>query len=384
MLYRFVKKEIAMKAASLTLVIVLSFSMVSCLKNSVVVPTGQQSRSSVSIGLSLKDAPEDVASIVGILSRQGYDTLTKSFTVIPGDSAECEFDNVAVGTWHLQVNAYNETDTLKYSGSTDVNVVAGQTTPVSLVLSATGSISVIVTWNNQDTSGTDMALKFGGVNGKIDFSASSVLHLQTMTVELRVLFDTLVEDEPILVWQVPDVYYYADGFEIPFEKGLLYFELTQNSSYGIGPSCSFTPTSHKWVNIACTYDGSSIKIYIDGSLAVQEAYNTPVYYDNNLGFCLGYAYNSYFGGPHYFKGAMDELRIWNYARTQEMIDSSMNSKLTGSEPGLVGYWDFNQNSSDTYAIDRTGNGNDGVLVGGIQFVPVSSLDVTTGIDKLHR
>lgn len=322
----------------------------------------------------MRDAPKDVASIVGILTREGYDTLKNNFTILI-DSAECEFNNVAVGTWHLQVNAYDGSNSLKYSGNTDVQVFAGQTTPVRLTLdTASGSIYVTVAWGSGDTTGADMALKFAGINGKVDFSPSSVLQPKNITVELKVMFNSTSQFQPILVEQVPDLWNTASGFEITYEKGRLCFQLAQSSIYRAGPIFSFIPVLNKWVDIACTYDGDSIRIYTDGILDTSEVYNTPVYYDASVGFSLGYAYHSYYGGANYFSGAMDGLRIWNYALTQEQIDTSMNNKLTGNEPGLVGYWDFNQKTSDAYALDRTGNGNNGQLVGGVQFVPISFLN----------
>ncbi len=41
-----------------------------------------------------------------------------------------------------------------------------------------------------------------------------------------------------------------------------------------------------------------------------------------------------------FAGQMDEVRIWNIARTQEEIQVTMHTTLSGKEPGLVGYWRF--------------------------------------------
>ncbi|MEM7200634.1 MAG: LamG domain-containing protein [Planctomycetota bacterium] len=40
----------------------------------------------------------------------------------------------------------------------------------------------------------------------------------------------------------------------------------------------------------------------------------------------------------YFRGELDEVRIWNFARSQADIQCTMLTGLTGSEPGLVGYW----------------------------------------------
>ena len=347
--------------------------MTSCLNKSIVGPYSKQSLPSLSIGMSMKDAPSDVASIVGVLTRQGYDTLKNNFA-ISADSASCEFDDVAVGVWHLQVNAYDGTNTLKYSGTTDVEVFSGQTTYVRLALnSTTGSLSIIVIWGNQDTTSTDMALQFDGISSRVIFPSSRVLQLQSMTVQLKVRFDSLSMFNPILVENVSDVWNQASGFYLTYEQGLLYFQLAEQSNYRDGASYAYLPSLHQWIDLTYTYDGSYITMYVNGAKVVQRAFSYPVFYSANMGFSLGYAYHSIFGGPCHFQGAMDDLRIWNYARTQAQIDSTMNAKLMGNEPGLVGYWDFGQSSSDTYALDRTGNGNNGQLVGGVHFVPANSI-----------
>jgi hypothetical protein len=96
----------------------------------------------------MKNAGVTITRIEGILSRRGYDSLFTNFTIL-NDSASGNFENVPSGIWHLRVNAYNASNTLKYTGSADVKVFPGETTPVSLTLNpATGSIKISVTWNN--------------------------------------------------------------------------------------------------------------------------------------------------------------------------------------------------------------------------------------------
>ncbi len=46
----------------------------------------------------------------------------------------------------------------------------------------------------------------------------------------------------------------------------------------------------------------------------------------------------------------------------------MYNNLSGSEEGLIGYWNFNETGSDL-AIDLTANGNHGFLEGGVKRVP---------------
>ena len=50
--------------------------------------------------------------------------------------------------------------------------------------------------------------------------------------------------------------------------------------------------------------------------------------------------NQYLGKSNwndpYLNAKMDEFRIWNYVRSQQEIQATMNNTLTGSESGLVG------------------------------------------------
>ncbi len=59
-------------------------------------------------------------------------------------------------------------------------------------------------------------------------------------------------------------------------------------------------------------------------------------------------------------GLMDEIRFWLDARTQAQILANVSNRLEGTEAGLEGYWNFN----DGLPTDLTGNGRDGLLLGG--------------------
>ena len=68
----------------------------------------------------------------------------------------------------------------------------------------------------------------------------------------------------------------------------------------------------------------------------------------------------------YYNGEIDELRIWNTARTQTEIQANMNNELS-IETGLVASYQFNQgiangnNAGETTLNDASGNGNNGTL-----------------------
>jgi hypothetical protein len=70
----------------------------------------------------------------------------------------------------------------------------------------------------------------------------------------------------------------------------------------------------------------------------------------------------------YFWGDIDEVRIWNVARTQQEIEDNLLTELTGLESGLVAYWNFNEAPGSTVVNDSTPNGNDATLAGGATLV----------------
>ena len=69
-----------------------------------------------------------------------------------------------------------------------------------------------------------------------------------------------------------------------------------------------------------------------------------------------------------FIGQIDEVRIWNIARTENEIRSDMNIQLNGDEPGLVGYWKFDEEENGQIT-DATPNKNDGKLIGNAKIEP---------------
>ncbi len=141
-----------MKTFTITTALILSLILISCNNQNLVGVNSSQSISNISIAFSMKNAADGITRIEGILSRQSYDSLFTEFVIL-NDSATASFNNVAVGVWHLQVNAYNDSNTLKYTGSADVEVYAGETTPVSLTLNpVSGSINISVTWGNYGTN----------------------------------------------------------------------------------------------------------------------------------------------------------------------------------------------------------------------------------------
>lgn len=89
-----------------------------------------------------------------------------------------------------------------------------------------------------------------------------------------------------------------------------------------------------WMHIAGTWDGTSMRFYVDGRLVGER---TGVSFEPSDWMTIG-AMDAMQGYEAFFSGEIDEVRVWSHARTAEQIRQSMYSYLTGTEPGLVGYW----------------------------------------------
>ncbi len=124
-----------------------------------------------------------------------------------------------------------------------------------------------------------------------------------------------------------------------------------------------------WYHVAVTYDASAttMKLYLNGSLV--SGPNTFVSSIPNNSFVqignFGTGINDNFG----FAGSIDEVRIWNVARTAAEISTNMNSSFPTSFPNLVANYHFNQgvaggdNTGLTSLTDDSGNNHSGTFSG---------------------
>ena len=127
----------------------------------------------------------------------------------------------------------------------------------------------------------------------------------------------------------------------------------------VGESNDVTSSSaiqtNEWNFVVITYDTSNVKIYINGVLDKTESITNlnTVLSSGRIGINLD--------GEEPFNGTIDEVRIWNYARTQEEIRLDMNQPIEnpGLLDNLVGYWNFDNGTAE----DLSQYGNDGKLQG---------------------
>ena len=104
----------------------------------------------VSLKIDKANAPAEVVLVEAFLTREGYDTLYGVLNIVSSTSADITFEEVSAGDWHLKVDAKDSLGVVIYTGETDIEVLAGILTQVSLTLvptgNGTGSIYIFVNW----------------------------------------------------------------------------------------------------------------------------------------------------------------------------------------------------------------------------------------------
>lgn len=152
-------------------------------------------------------------------------------------------------------------------------------------------------------------------------------------------------------------------------KAVLFYR-ADNANYRSRSPTAVVPKD-AWTHLAVTRSGSTLCVYVNGSLD-----STETNYDGPLPTALS-GYPITFGFGYAFNGALADVRLWSYVRTVDQIKSGMQTRLVGNEPGLEGYWPMTEgaglpvNAVTSAAVTR--NGYDGTAEKG-------TMAWTTGFD----
>jgi hypothetical protein len=204
----------------------------------------------------------------------------------------------------------------------------------------------------------DYSLLFDGTDDYVSIPHSSNLSLTNFTIETWVNPSQIKGDwQPLINKEDSSVGSRNYGlFIAPNEMRVLFSFLGIYGDWRYDYSISSLKLN-QWNHIAMTYDGSQFNFYFNGVL--EKSYNfVTVPIQNTEPVKIGKEVNAW--NP--FAGKMDEVRIWNKARTQAEIQADMNHQLTGTESGLIGYWQFSEGTGNT-VTDLSGHNNNGIING---------------------
>ncbi len=200
------------------------------------------------------------------------------------------------------------------------------------------------------------ALSFDGVSAHVTIPAAAVVTGSAVrTVEMWIYVRIVTPN-----WSpnhTPFEYGGTSGLQVfavdmdVFPNMELYVNPGSNSLYfptGI--------TQDSWFHVAATYDGTMVHAFING---VEQGSKPP---SGALATTSATLYVGSATNRNYFNGMIDEVRIWNVARSGTQIAQNMSVRLAGTEAGLVGYWRFDEGAGTT-ARDSSGRGHDATLAG---------------------
>jgi hypothetical protein len=97
-----------------------------------------------------------------------------------------------------------------------------------------------------------------------------------------------------------------------------------------------------WHHFAVVKTNNNTFLYVDGVLSATNG--SPISNPSATEFRIGRQYGSLF---QYWQGSIDEVRVWNVARSGAEIQQNYQRHLSGSEFGLVAYFRFNEQIGST-------------------------------------
>lgn len=111
------------------------------------------------------------------------------------------------------------------------------------------------------------------------------------------------------------------GYEILFDRAL-----SDSVRVCLGGECqTYTPTNREtWHHIAMTFDGTTVRVYVDGGAAAEKPQLAPMIDSPDMKVILGNSFNA----QRQFQGSIDEVRIWSRVLSIDEIKSQM-VKATG-------------------------------------------------------
>jgi hypothetical protein len=279
------------------------------------------------------------------LCGSGYDSRLAIYDACGGTVLACNDDNgpacsgqnasiemeVTIGTtYYVQVGGYNAD--------------AGD-----------GDLTIFV------TQGVQNALTFNGTDDYVDCGTDASLNITgDITIEAWIYSTRPNQNNWRRIVEKDWATSYFLGTGDGASTNAIAFSMDANgSSVNVLQTSDNVITPYEWHHVAGTWDGSTLSIYVDGILEASMPWSNPA--DGSLNSTLIARY--YGSGAYYYQGYMDEVRIWNVARTQAEIRTDMHRELQFPtlEANLVAYYKFNQTAGTTLP-DRSSNGNNGTLI----------------------
>ena len=183
------------------------------------------------------------------------------------------------------------------------------------------------------------ALNFDGQNDFVQTTMPAITGSNTKTIEAWIkITANSIPNASGVQHVIADFGSFVTGGRFTFN--ILWSNAIRLEVGGSGLSGTIAVNDGLWHHVAVVYNMSaanSISLYVDGVLDVAGNISTSV---NTLtgNMIIGKRVD----GLNYFDGEIDEVRVWNTARTLSELIANKNTEYCGTPTGLIAYYKFNQ------------------------------------------
>jgi hypothetical protein len=210
------------------------------------------------------------------------------------------------------------------------------------------------------TTDANLALHFDGVH---DYATTGTANMPkasvAQTISMWVRIGSVAATDVFLSLRLDDE---ASGINLGVQDGgLSAWNVYGNPTVTVDGTFALAalPSLNAWHHVAVVYDGAGlVTLYTDGSVVA----SGPARPSDRTPSALWVG--SLDGASEFYAGDMDEIRIWNIARTAGEILDEMQGNVASNAPGLVAYFNCD-GVVGTRIPDLSGNGNDMTLGGGV-------------------
>ena len=195
---------------------------------------------------------------------------------------------------------------------------------------------------------------------KVDFFKNNqgLNAMKTITYETRVLVNRFQVNSPF----ISSLMGIEENFLLRFGDVTIQPNQLQMAGGNTATTASSAFSTGIWYHVAAVYDGTQIRIYVNGELASSRNAARTVDLTDPTGFYFGFS-----AGGRYIDGAISEARIWSRALSRNELTNGACGVNPKSE-GLIAYWKFNESNDGRTIKDLTGNGRDAIASNNLEWV----------------
>jgi len=269
-------------------------------------------------------------------------------TVTTASFESCNADTtIGIAGSQIGVNYYLRNDA---NNSVLAGPVAGTGGPITF---NTGAVTATTTYNVLGNTPATSVLNFDGVDDFVQMNTTSLFDMSTqISIEAWIKPSSGIITQNVISKSsnVENSGYIFPRTDDNWTNFSAYLHVDGSWKVVSAPY----PNLNEWHHVAVTFDGAMIRLYLDGievdnllAWGTIQTNTNPLVFGNQSGY------------GEFYKGQLDDVRIWNDTRTPTEIASNYFACLSGSESNLVALYKLDEGSG--LSVTEQTNGLNGTM-----------------------